>query len=186
VTRSGTEVLHGSAFDYASSDSTATSALDSFGGAVPTNLAAALGIGGYSHPQPSFQLSFSGIGLSNLTTTSAANQGRQWNAVDTANLSVGKHQLKFGIDYRDIKSPLIPPSPYAFGLYTTPANVLSNSATILSISKTDSATPIFHQFSVFAQNEWRLKPTVALSLGLRWEVNPPPTEQHGADAYSRH
>jgi hypothetical protein len=169
---------------YASSDSTATSVLDSFGGAVPTNLAAALGIGGYSHPQPSFQLSFSGIGLSNLTTTSAANQGRQWNAVDTASLSVGKHQLKFGIDYRDIRSPLIPPSPYAFGLYTTPADVLSNSATILSISKTDSATPIFHQFSAFAQDEWRLKPTVALSFGLRWEVNPPPTEQHGADPYT--
>jgi hypothetical protein len=169
---------------YASSDSTATSALDSFGGALPINLAAALGIGGYSNPRPSFQLSFSGIGLSNLTTTSAANQGRQWNAVDSANLSVGKHQLKFGVDYRDIKSPLVPPSPYAFGLYTTPGRVLSNSATILSILKTNSATPIFHQFSAFAQDEWRLKQTVALSLGLRWEVNPPPSEEHGNDPYT--
>ncbi|WP_260740719.1 TonB-dependent receptor [Tunturiibacter lichenicola] len=169
---------------YASSDSSATSALDSFGGAVPINLAAALGIGGYSNPRPSFQLSFSGIGLSNLTTTSAANDGRQWNAVDTANLSLGKHQLKFGVDYRDIKSPLIPPSPYAFGLYVTPADVLSNSATILSILKTNAATPIFHQFSAFAQDEWRLKTNVALSLGLRWEVNPPPTEEHGDDPYT--
>jgi hypothetical protein len=169
---------------YASSDSTATSALDSFGGAVPINLAAALGIGGYPHPRPSFQLSFYGIGLSNLTTTIAANQGRQWNAVDTANLSLGRHQLKFGVDYRDIKSPLIPPSPYAFGLYTDPGLVLSNSATILSISKTDSATPLFHQFSAFVQDEWRLKPNLALSIGLRWEVNPPPTEVHGDDPYT--
>ncbi len=32
------------------------------------------------------------------------------------------------------------------------------------------------QYNFFAQDEWKLRPNVSLSLGLRWEVNPPPTE----------
>lgn len=37
---------------------------------------------------------------------------------------------------------------------------------------------------LFAQDELRVHPRLNLSLGLRWEVSPPPTEQHGNDAFT--
>src|SRR5207249_7480621 len=32
--------------------------------------------------------------------------------------------------------------------------------------------PLIQNFSLFAQDEWRVSPRLSLSLGLRWEVNP--------------
>jgi hypothetical protein len=170
--------------EYAQSDSRRSSALDSFGGAIPINLASALGVGDYASPEPSFQMSFPGLGLAGLETTNSENRGRQWNAVDTVNLLTGKHQFKFGVDYRSIKSPLVPPSPYAFALFPSPNSLLANDPLLSSILKTDSSTPIFHEFAAFAQDEWRFRPTLVLSIGMRWEVDPPPSEEDGNDPYT--
>jgi hypothetical protein len=35
------------------------------------------------------------------------------------------------------------------------------------------------QFNFFAHDEFKLRPNITLSLGIRWEVNPPPTEAGG-------
>ncbi|MGC2161536.1 MAG: carboxypeptidase regulatory-like domain-containing protein [Silvibacterium sp.] len=169
---------------YAQAESTRASALDSFGGATPIDLASAMGISGSPNAEPVFDMSFLGLGLSGLETTRSENQGRQWNAIDTASFLAGRHRLKFGIDYRDVKSPLIPSSPYAFSLFLTPGSVLANAPLLSSILKTDTSTPIFHEFAAFVQDDWRLRPSLSLSFGLRWEVDPPPNGEHGNDAYT--
>jgi TonB-dependent receptor-like protein len=40
------------------------------------------------------------------------------------------------------------------------------------------------QLAVFAQDQWHINSRVNLSFGLRWEIDPPPTEAHGNDAFT--
>src|SRR5438445_79474 len=38
--------------------------------------------------------------------------------------------------------------------------------------------------SFFGQDEWRVSPRLSLSMGLRWEVNPPPGVTQGLMPYA--
>ena len=87
-----------------------------------------------------------------------------------------RHSIRVGIDYRQVKSPLEPPNvePYAF--FSTPTQILNGSPLLPYVFRFLPATPVLNQLAVFVQDEWRLHPRLNLSLGLRWEVDPPPTE----------
>jgi hypothetical protein len=58
----------------------------------------------------------------------------------------------------------------------------TSDATVFIANK--PSTPVFNELALFAQDEWRIQPRLSLSLGLRWEFDPPPTEQHGFDAFT--
>src|SRR5260370_1864995 len=169
---------------YARSDSEQSSRLDSFGGAKPIDLAQAMGLGSYAAPAPFFQILIPGVGGYILTPDTARNIGRQWNVIDTFSITSGHHQVRVGIDYRRIKSPIVPTSPFENAIWNSENSILANSADLLILVKTNGATPIFNELSAFAEDEWRIAPRLALSLGLRWEVDPPPSNEHGNDAYT--
>jgi len=141
-----------------------------------------MGNGAVSNPQPFTQITVSGVGSAGIATTNAANQGRQWNAVDSLSLSSGTHQFKFGVDYRWIESPTIQTNLLE-GIFSGVSPVLNNASTLIVFNRLPSI-PVFNEVSVFAQDEWRIKENLSLSLGLRWEVNPPPTEANGHNAYT--
>lgn len=168
---------------YSQSDSSQHSTLDSFGGATPIDLTAAMGNMGTT-PINTFEMVFAGAGSSILTTSTAFNSGRQWNVINNSTISNGKHSLKFGFDYRRIKSPLNPVSPLVETIYTTEAQVLSNTSLEGIFEKGLPATPIFNQTAAFLQDEWHPIPRLSLSGGVRWEIDPPPTEQNGNFAYT--
>jgi len=169
---------------YDRSDSSIVSTADGYGGGTPINLATAVGAGGFATPYPVMELSIPGIGSTLLATASGSNLGRQWNLVDTMTLSFGKHQVKVGLDYRRIKSPLIPASPELFVYFASPGSILNNAPDIPEILNFVPTTPIFNETAIFAQDEWRVRSNLSLSLGLRWEVNPPPTEANGNVPYT--
>ena len=169
---------------YARSNSRQSTTLDSFGGASPINLANPIGLGAYSGAAVDFEIYVPGVGLSYVNTNETSNELRQWNLTDNANLSVGRHQFKVGVDFRRIRSPLNPVSTEAVPIYESSASVVNNSADELILAKSSNATPIFNEFAAFAQDEWHASSRLNLSLGLRWEVNPPPTEAQGNDAYT--
>ncbi len=158
--------------------------LDNFGGAVPIDLAGAMGANGYSSAFPEFYLYISGVRSSYIYTEAPHQSNNQWNLVDTLSLNVRKHQIKVGFDYRRISSPLSPVSPSVFAEFTSSASVIANSAALLSISKYNQANPIFHQAALFAQDDWRIVPALSLSMGIRWEVSPPPGATSGELPYT--
>jgi hypothetical protein len=169
---------------YARSESSSIGELDAFGGASPINMAADMGAGNYNNAESVFQLYFPAIGSTQLSVDTARNQGRQWNVTDTFSISAGRHWLQYGVDYLRMESPTNPPSPIASALFESSQTVLANAADSEFLTKDEAAAPVFREFSAFIQDEWRVRPPLNLSLGLRWEVNPPPGEAHGNDAYT--
>jgi hypothetical protein len=170
---------------YGGSSSSRTTMLDSFGGAQVIDLQKAMtgsDYGDYFQATP--ELYIAGIGLTQLTTGKTKNGGQQWNIVDSLNWSIGKHQAKVGIDYLHVRSVLAPSSPTVGAVFESASSILNNQADFIALSKRIGSTPIFHYGAAFVQDDWRLSSRLSLSGGIRWEVDPPPTEAHGNDAYT--
>ena len=126
------------------------------------------------------RLFFSASPVSFSEGKAANNRQRQINLVDTLSIVFGAHQLKFGIDYRRV-FPIFDPATYlqspTFGSVNA---ALTGIAPQVAIIFNPSRTfPVFTNFSVFGQDTWRASPRLTLTYGLRWEVNPPPSEAHG-------
>ncbi|MGH9907113.1 MAG: TonB-dependent receptor domain-containing protein, partial [Pyrinomonadaceae bacterium] len=138
--------------------------------------------------------------MSNGTSTrltignNSRNIQRQINLVDTFSFTLGTHQLKFGVDYRQLY-PIIEPIEYLQQLTFTsvagtsgtspPGSVLSGTVSSVFISGSlGSAFPRFTELSMFGQDTWQLAPRLTLTYGLRWELNPPPKGKDGNDAFT--
>jgi hypothetical protein len=173
---------------YTTSTAALHVSLDDFGGATPTDLAKALGIGGYPTAHALFYLNIplgnGSTGTSYLSAENTSNSLNQWNLVDSVSTVLGYHQIKFGGDYRRLSSPINPASPYVFPYFASRASLVNDSPLLLDVFKYVAATPVFNELALFAQDDWKVASTVSLSLGLRWEIDPPPTEAHGNDAYT--
>lgn len=170
-------------FGYTNNDSSLRSRLDSFGGAVPIDLRSAMGLLNADAAYATLYLAFTGSGVSYIQENTARNSGSQWNLVDSLSAGKGAHRWKLGMDLRRISSPLTPPSPYIFSQVSTLASLRNNSATV-QVQKSLSATPRFTEFAAYLADEWRISPKLSLSLGIRWELNPPPQNVSGANAYT--
>lgn len=169
---------------YARSNSSELGTMDSFGGATPVNMAAAMGAGSFQQVAPAISIYFPGIGAPLLFVENTKNLGRQWNLVDTTSVLRGHHNMKFGADYRYIKSLIGPPQVEPYAVFEDSQALLTGVPNLPIVVSFLQATPIFHEVALFAQDEWRAYPRLTVSYGLRWEVNPPPTEQHGNDAFT--
>jgi len=108
------------------------------------------------------------------------NRQRQWNLVDTVSMTRGSHTIKFGIDYRHLGSRT------NSGTYkrqwrpdsmTRLVNNTASGATIFAPAVV--LHPLYSNLSAFAQDTWRLSRRLTLTYGLRYEVNPAPSEENG-------
>jgi hypothetical protein len=159
--------------------------IDDFGGAVPINLAAAMGSGQFAAPGSTIDIYLAGIGLADLSVGHGTNnRGRQWNLTDALSVIRGRHQIKIGADYRRVASPTVPASPLLSAVYFDVPSVLDNSAFVLGASQSLDAAPIFNEMAAFVEDEWRVTSRLNLSLGIRWDVDPPPHGSNGNDAYT--
>src|SRR5262249_42671824 len=64
--------------------------------------------------------------------------------------------------------------------------VISNSRAFVEVDAASTRFPLFTNFSAYAQDTWKATQRLTLAYGLRWEVNTPPTDRHGYDAFTVH
>lgn len=168
---------------YARSDAAQLGVLDNFGGATPIDLATAMGAEGQGRVNPVVVM-YIGAGNPVMDVLNSSDAQRQWNVVDSFSVLKGHHTVKIGFDYRHLKSVLSPPALEPYAYFSSAQQVLTGTPSFPYILRYVPATPEFNQMAIYAQDEWRITPRLSLSSGLRWELSPPPTEQHGNDAYT--
>jgi hypothetical protein len=172
---------------FAANTSSVQTATDPYnqGSYGPYELNSALGVP-TSYPSLSSEayIHIVGVGDSESYTNVASGSLKQWNLRDTFNLQAGKHLIKLGVDERHTVSSIRPPALSVQANFLTPDSIFDNSLSALVVTKTNPASPMLNEFSLFAQDDWKMSKALSLSLGLRWEVDPPAKGEHGQDAYS--
>ncbi|HWS86106.1 MAG TPA: carboxypeptidase regulatory-like domain-containing protein [Pyrinomonadaceae bacterium] len=160
--------------------------LDDFGGATPPG--DSLLFPPFARPETSgFQVTLrGGLNAGFGTGKNVDNRQRQLNLVGNVSVAHSGHELKVGFDYRRL-TPVYGPLNYAqtviFGDSTT--NGVSAAATTgrafqVKVTADDvPREPVFHNLSLYAQDAARVTPYLTVVYGLRWELNPPPSERNG-------
>ena len=171
-------------FNYTRNNVWSISNLSNFGGATPPSLSQLIPpSSGVTIPQDdiAFEANIIGVGLFDLGPASRPIQ-QQWNIVDNFSWIAGRHQLKFGFDYRRLNPTTRPPQylqiPVFFGVATSPIgafNVLSGTALQGIVVSNQSVSLRFDNYSTYLQDTWAVTPRLTLTYGIRWDVNPAPS-----------
>ncbi len=153
---------------------------DTFGGAKLLSTSQLLP----SFANPATSLYYLTIGGSDENTLSpgtfSANTQKQLNLVDTASFTAGAHSLKAGFDYRRL-APSIGGRLYTKTLTVpTITQLITGIAPSAQIRQVENfLEPRYQNTSAFFQDAWRVRPGLTFTYGLRWEVNPSPSEANG-------
>jgi len=150
-------------------------AMDNFGGAVPLP-ESVLFPPGYDSRNGIFALEILGVGEL-LQGIFATDEQRQVNLVDNLSVTHGSHQMKFGVDYR-WQSPFTSIFSYRqFDEFTgMGANAGGAVSGVVALAGSFAQQPnamLMHNYSVYAQDTWKITPRLTATYGLRWDINPP-------------
>ncbi|WP_213804690.1 TonB-dependent receptor [Granulicella sp. dw_53] len=169
-------------FNLTANDADTAQSSDNFGGATPFALT---DLPGFVDPTRStFIFNFFYDIRARMYIAPAATRQRQINVVDTFSTALGRHSLRFGVDYRRLITSESRPQLYEFAYVTALSQIYSNSMSGIVAQKYSAAMrPVYQNYSAFAQDEWKVTPRLNLSMGLRWDVNPAPHDDAGNDPY---
>ncbi len=168
--------------NYASNSTSQRQVIDGFGGATPVSLT---GLQGVSSANAGVNVDFFFTGFSSgIASSLSSGLQRQWNVVDTVNVAKGHHQFKFGIDYRRLTPVGQASTPNINYFFFSPSSLQSSLPDVAFSLTLLTSHPLFQNFSVFGEDEWRVNPRLNLSMGLRWEVNPAPGVTEGIKPYT--
>jgi hypothetical protein len=174
-------------FNFTQAGGRSTDISTNLGGASPYSLSTVPGPKG-SFPTVGSELT---VGFAydhyaelNLSTVPATQ--KQFNMTDTFTWTAGRHTVKFGIDWRRLSSILVPLNPEETAVYTTEDQILTNTPQeiLVEAEAPVNVEPVYINFSSFIQDEWKATDRLAVSLGVRWDVNPAPHNAEGPSPYT--
>lgn len=171
-------------FNTTWNDGLLTYKFTNFGGATPMNITDYQGYTDDPYTRLAFTLNW-GLRPSVYVLPQDATQ-KQHNFTNTLHWSIGRHLVKFGIDYRRIENRAYFPKLYNIPNFNTAEQVLANTtATHTYVGYTNAIMrPVYRNFSAFVQDDVRVTPRLSISTGVRWEVNPAPTDAKNYPIYT--
>jgi hypothetical protein len=179
------EVSNDFRLNFSSNNGSFSSALDDFGGAEAVNLFALQGFSNVTKPSPYVAVNlYFGSFFTGLMQSASTGEQKQFNLTDAVAWSFGRHQLKFGIDFRRLTPSVYQDSPVIDYEYASESSVEANAIDFGFAQSLAPAFPVYTNFSAFAQDEWKATPRLVLSLGLRWELDPAPGAAKGNLPYT--
>ncbi len=157
--------------NYSSADNDSTFSLDTYGGAQPLDPALLLTS---LSPNVNFGV-FAPSGVTRFEFGSSGENGtKQMNFVDDLSIVSGKHQLKFGGDYRAL---FLRKNYGQYFVQASPGTIQTFLSTSRASLFTEIQTPtqmLTNAFSFYGQDTWTVRPRLTVTYGLRWELNPFP------------
>jgi outer membrane receptor protein involved in Fe transport len=166
-------------FNYSSATLESANMLSVFGGGKPFDTS--ILFPSYASPkdgQGNAVLCVSGACFGTQVGSAQQTKQKQWNVIDSSTYLIRNHALKFGVDYRRL-TPDYKPRRYLATAIFFGSSVQAGIATDFGVAANVEVQPRFTNLSLYLEDTWKVSPRLTLNYGVRYELNPVPSEAHG-------
>ena len=130
-------------------------------------------------PSPGEGQKLYGIGIRSIGQTLTGDPGRsrqtQWNINDTVALTIGRHDVRFGIDYQRLSPQRDEPIASVTATWDSLDRLVLGAIPSFTFAQTGGGSSLIETLSLFAQDTWRVTPQLNITYGMRQEFTPPPS-----------